>query len=496
MPFGGYNAAMERIRPVLRSPELRALEAEFADVEPRLMERAGRRLADCAASMAGTTDLPILVAAGPGNNGGDGFVAARLLQQLGREVAVLFLGSADRLPTDARVAHDTWVAAGGEIHATIPPGSYALIIDALFGIGLTRPLAGRAAELIDELQALNCPILAVDVPSGLDADSGRILGRALHADRTLTFIAEKPGLFTGDGPDCCGVVELADLGIPRAARGGYVNGLALFRHALRARPANSHKGSFGSVAVIGGAPGMAGAALLAGRAALRLGAGRVYVGLMESLPVDPMQPELMLRDPTRAMAAATVAAIGPGLGDSPVAVECLRQAIATDLPLVIDADGLNLLAAHPVLLHGLARRTAQTLLTPHPAEAARLLGTQAHAIQDDRLTAALDLARQSQATVILKGCGTIVATADGRWYINTTGNPGLATAGSGDVLTGILAALLGQGWPPLEAALAGVHLHGAAADVLVAGGVGPVGLTAGELIDAARALQNRWIADA
>jgi hydroxyethylthiazole kinase-like uncharacterized protein yjeF len=236
--------------------------------------------------------------------------------------------------------------------------------------------------------------------------------------------------------------------------------------------------------------------LLAGRAALQLGAGRVHVGMLERLPCDPAQPELMLRDAAEVFKLATVLAVGPGLGQSSAAVELLRRAIATTLPLVIDADGLNLLAAHPVLAKHVAARTAATLLTPHPAEAARLLAQDTATIQADRVAAALQLANRFHADVALKGCGTLLAAADGRWAINTTGNAGLATAGSGDVLTGILAALLAQNWPASAALAAGVHLHGAAADALVAAGCGPIGMTAGEVIPSARALLNRWAADA
>ncbi|CAG1000754.1 partial Bifunctional NAD(P)H-hydrate repair enzyme Nnr, partial [Rhodocyclaceae bacterium] len=241
---------------------------------------------------------------------------------------------------------------------------------------------------------------------------------------------------------------------------------------------------------VGGAPGMAGAALLAGRAALRLGSGRVYVGMLERLAVDPAQPELMLRESRDALATATVVALGPGLGTSAAAVELTRHAVELPLPLVIDADALNILAAHPVLAGRVAARSAPTLLTPHPAEAARLLGTTTDAVQADRVGAALALAGRSKAHVVLKGCGSILTAADGRWAINATGNVGLASAGSGDVLAGMAAALLAQGWPAWEALLGAVYFHGAAADDLAARGVGPAGMTAGELIDAARARFN------
>ena len=237
---------------------------------------------------------------------------------------------------------------------------------------------------------------------------------------------------------------------------------------------------------------MAGAALLTGRAALRLGAGRVYLGLLESLAVDTVQPELMLRSPADALQLASVLAIGPGLGQSLQAGELLDKALTSGLPCIIDADGLNLLAQSSVLQRQCAVASAPTFLTPHPAEAARLLDCSTDSIQSDRLTAAQQLSRRFNAHVALKGCGTVVVAPDGRWFINTNGNPGLATAGSGDVLTGLLAALLAQHIPPLDALLTAVHLHGAAADDCVFNKLGPIGLTAGELIDPSRRLLNEW----
>lgn len=289
--------------------------------------------------------------------------------------------------------------------------------------------------------------------------------------------------------------EICDPGLAIGAGDGTIITPQLFRTCLQPRARNSHKGSFGSVAILGGAPGMVGAALLAGRAALRLGAGRVYLGMLEkgALVVDPMQPELMLRTADEALGLATVLAIGPGLGQSSQAGELLARVIGRPLPRIIDADGLNLLAQSPSLQRECAVSPVPTFITPHPAEAARLLGSTTDAVQADRPTAALRLAEQFNAHAALKGYGTVVATPNGRWFVNTGGNPGLASAGSGDVLTGMLAALLAQHWPPLEALLAAVHLHGAAADACVATGRGPIGLSAGELIDPARRILNEWI---
>jgi hydroxyethylthiazole kinase-like uncharacterized protein yjeF len=236
---------------------------------------------------------------------------------------------------------------------------------------------------------------------------------------------------------------------------------------------------------------MTGAALLAGSAALKLGAGRVFVGMLERLAVDVRQPELMLRAAGDVLDIASALAIGPGLGQSDAALDLLRRAIGTALPLVVDADALNLLATHPAIARLLARRSAPTLITPHPAEAARLFGSSVEQVQADRVAAAQELARRLCAHVVLKGNGSIIAGPAGDWCINTSGNAGLASGGSGDVLTGICVALLAQGWSMQCAAQAAVWLHGSAADALVAEGEGPIGIAAGELIVPARRLLNR-----
>ena len=413
----------------------------------------------------------MLILAGPGSNGGDARVMARVLQQQG--VAVV-------------------VATAGD---TIPSGKYGLVVDGLFGIGLARPIEGAWAELVVRINAFAGPVLALDIPSGLDGDTGRVLGVAVRATHTLSFIGGKPGLYTLDGPDHCGEISVVDLGLRLDTFSGALLAVDDFREALKPRSRNSHKGSYGSLAVIGGAAGMSGAALLAGRAGLQLGAGRVFVGLLQELAVDPLQPELMLRSPDNALAQATAAVVGPGLGASDAALEIIRRVASADFSLLLDADALNLLAAHPVLAARIARREQPTLITPHPAEAARLLGTTTVAVQADRVGAALQLAQRFKAHVALKGCGTIVAHPDGRWRINANGNPGLASGGSGDVLSGFIGALLAQGWPAAAVLSAAVHLHGAAADALAARGDGPIGIAAGELIPAARTLLNRWIAD-
>ena len=478
--------------PLLRAAELRTLEARHADARPPLMERAGRAAAQFVRERVGGGR--VLVCAGPGNNGGDGFVMARELARAGTPVSVLFTADPARLPPDAAGAWQSCRGASADFCRAVPPGNFSLVVDALFGIGLTRTIDGDYAELIGRINAYAGPVLALDIPSGLDGDTGRVLGVAVEATHTLSFIGGKPGLFTLDGPDHCGEVAIADLGLELDGFPGAVLSTADFRGGLQPRRRNSHKGSYGSLAVIGGAAGMSGAALLAARAGLQLGAGRVVAGLLQPLAVDPMQPELMLRSPEAALAQATTVVIGPGMGAGDEVADLVRRVAGADFPLLLDADALNAIAAHPVLGARLARRTAPTLITPHPAEAARLLGTSTEAVQADRLAAALELAARFRAHVALKGCGTVVATPDGRWRINATGNPGLATGGTGDVLAGMAGALLAQGWPADAALCGAVHIHGMAADLLAAAGDGPIGIAAGELIPAARSTLNRLIA--
>lgn len=495
-----------RSEALYRAADLRLIEKAAA--EQPLMQRAGLAAAELGSELCRSQGGAVLILAGPGNNGGDAFVAARHLRQRGYAVSVVFAGDASRLPKDAADAYQRFDDDGGSALDDIPSGSrWSLIIDGLFGIGLQRPVAGRHAELVAAVNALavrdHCPLLALDCPSGLDADTGKLCGATVRASHTITFIAGKPGLYTADGPDHCGVISVAALDLdaehlaPAIAR---TIGSDLFAACLRRRAKNSHKGTNGSAGILGGASSMVGAAFLAGRAALRLGSGRVYLGLLDpqAPAIDPLQPELMLRRPDALLATPlTALACGPGMGSGDEALALLEEALTLDIPLLLDADALNLLAVESRLQNALAARAQRglaTLLTPHPTEAARLLARDTVLVQADRGAAALELASRFQALVVLKGCGSIVATPDGRWFVNTSGNPGLASAGAGDVLSGMIVALLAQGWPAREALLAGVHLHGAAADERVAGDRGPVGLTAGELIDGARWCLNHWIA--
>ncbi len=486
-------------QPIYPVAGIRSIENQVhSSAEPSLMERAGRAAAEEAVQLTMDRPGPILIACGPGNNGGDGFVMARRLLQAQRPITLAFAGDANKLPPDAKAAFRAWREAGGETLAQLPPEQdWSLVVDALFGIGLQRPVTGRYADWIERLNALPSARLAIDIPSGLDADTGRALGTVFHATHTLTFLAFKPGLLTSDGPDYAGNLIVRTLDITPTA---YLKapGLriqpALFRECLKPRRNNTHKGSYGEIGIVGGAPGMIGAALLAGRAALKLGAGRVFVGLLdENGPVvDFSQPEIMLHKPQAVLEKASVLAIGPGLGESDEAIRWLEYALLQERPLVLDADALNLLARETRLHALISKRASPTLLTPHPGEASHLLGMTTEAVQANRIGSALSLARKYQSIILLKGCGSIIAMPEGNWFINSTGHPGMASAGMGDILTGIIASLLGQGWPAEQAIMAAANLHGTAADRLAREGIGPIGLTANEVIDASRNVLNDW----
>lgn len=493
--------------------EIRAIEHAAAAVLPdgALMQRAGQSGANAALDLLpfSTNHARVLVLAGPGNNGGDALEAAAHLAYAGAAVTILHYpptgaASAERQTalqrarvSDARFAD---VTDTGGAEALAAGTDWNLVVDGLFGIGLKRPLSGDMRALVEAVNQLKCQVLALDVPSGLDADTGAVVGPdgvAIRATHTITFIGDKPGLHTCEGRDHAGLVDLSRLEIdaslfPPASM--HVNDVKLFSRHLRPRQHSSHKGSYGNVAVVGGARGMSGAPLLAARTALHSGAGRVYALFVDApLPCDSGQPELMCRGAGDFDLQTATLVIGPGLGASTDAAGLLARAIACDGALLADADALNLIAATPSLREALAQRKQPAVLTPHPLEAARLLERPVGEVQADRVLAARELAAALNSVVVLKGSGTVIAAPTGAVVINTTGNPALATAGTGDVLAGLCGSLLAQGWPQWEAALGAVWLHGMAADVLVADGAGPIGLTAGELIPAIRVALNRMV---
>ncbi|OFJ46454.1 bifunctional ADP-dependent (S)-NAD(P)H-hydrate dehydratase/NAD(P)H-hydrate epimerase [Janthinobacterium lividum] len=501
--------------PLYCIAELRAIEQAAMQDLPQglLMQRAGQAGASAALKLLHATKdgnaghRRVLVLAGPGDNGGDALEAAALLAHSGTEVRVWLAGEvqatsperAQALSRARNSAASFMDAASTVASAVVGSAQWHLVIDGLFGIGASRPLAGECRAMAQLVNELACPVLALDVPSGLHADTGAIDGVAICATHTLTFIGDKPGLHTANGRDYAGEVEVAALAIdasllpPAKAQ---LSGLHLFARQLQRRRHNTHKGSYGSVAIVGGAQGMAGAPILAARTALHAGAGRVYIAFPDAPPAfDSGQAELMCRraqdvDFSGLHFAALVA--GPGLGDDVDMVELLQRTFESDSALLLDADALNLMAAEVELQSALAVRTGPgaTILTPHPLEAARLLDMTLAEVQADRLGAARQLAAQLGVIVVLKGSGTLIAAPDGGIVINNTGGPALATAGTGDVLSGLCGSLLAQGWPAWEAAVGAVWLHGAAADALVAAGNGPIGLTAGELIPAIRKLIN------
>ena len=440
----------------------------------------------------------LVLVCGAGNNAGDGYVLARLARAAGLDVRILWLREPQELQGDARTACIDAAAAGVPFEPFTPSGldGADLIVDAMLGIGLDRPLSGDWAAAVAAVNAAGVPVLALDVPSGLHADTGAVLGTAVRAEVTVSFIASKLGLFTGQGADCAGLVCAAKLDVPEivfadAAPAAWRIDAAFLEAALPRRPRSSHKGDFGHVLVVGGAPGMSGAARLAAEAAARSGAGWVSVATHADHAgiLNVGRPELMCHavgaDPHRTLepllARATVVAIGPGLGRDAWARELLAAVWDADVPLILDADALNLLAQTP-------RRREDWVLTPHPGEAARLLGITSAAVQADRPGAVVALQERFGGVVVLKGSGTLIADGK-RLRLCAAGNPGMASGGMGDVLTGIVAGLLAQGLASDVAAAAGVVAHGLAGDAAAHAG-GERGLLTSDLLPALRPLLN------
>ena len=500
---------MKHANPVYLTAEIRKIE-EIATARPdppKLMEKAGLAAAHIAAERLLTKNLnKVLILAGPGNNGGDALVAARYLKQWQFVVTLVFTGIRERLSNDAQQALDAWLTVGGEISSQIPTNEkWDAVIDGLFGIGLGQPKArnldGKYLDLVNTVNDMDSPVLSLDVPSGLGCENGCVYGAAIQATLTVTFIGLKPGLLTNDGFEYCGEILVRDLELDVPAllppHTWTTNPASVQRLLPLPRPANSHKGTFGSIGIIGGSTGMVGAALLAGKAALKLGAGRVYLGLIahNSPTVDPTQPELMLRTPHELFTLQHLSClvVGPGLGMGSNTDAWIDCALGTKLPLVLDADALNQIATHTQLAKKLQQRQYPTIITPHPTEAARLLNENTAIIQNDRMAAASKLAQYYHCYTVLKGAGSICASPENKRYINCSGNPGLSSAGTGDVLSGIIGALLAQGLHAENALLLGVYLHGAAADILLEKQGGPIGMTASEIINSACNLLNNWI---
>ncbi|MDD5225510.1 MAG: NAD(P)H-hydrate dehydratase [bacterium] len=480
-----------------------------------LMENAGR-----GAAGAILREYPglaakgrVLILAGTGNNGGDGFVAARHLVKSRVEASVVLLGPREKVRGDARANLETWEKTAGKTPEILTSGelrswqdrfnSYDLLVDALFGTGLNQEVKGVFAEAI---RAMNeSPILkaAMDIPSGIHATSGKVLGLAVKADLTVTFGLPKIGQVIHPGLEYVGKLVVVDIGFPEAVVKNIPDAMTLLdREIISAliprRPPASHKGNYGHLLILAGSPGKTGAACLAARGAFKIGAGLVTVALPKSLAsvVVAGLPEVMtepleeteagtlspsaLFQLEKALEGKTALAVGPGFSTLPEVGEIIRGVIArSGVPILLDADGLTHLARNRALLNGKSRRT---VITPHPGELARIFNTSTDEIQADRIGSARKAARELEARVVLKGARTVIAGPEGEVSINPTGNRGMAQGGMGDVLTGMIGGLLAQGLSLADASCLGVYLHGMAGD-RIAGRQGPVGILASELAD-------------
>ena len=509
----GYNFDMDETGPISSTERLytadqvRLLDSiaikEAGIAGSELMERAGRAAFEHALERF-PGKQKWLVLCGGGNNGGDGYVIARLAREAGIECQLFALKSTELLEGDAATAAQGWLESGGQVCLGPPTdaGGFDLVVDALLGTGLDRPPQGEYAEAIDTIEKSDAVVLAVDIPSGLNADTGCAMGGiAVSADLTVTFVGRKRGLYTADGPDYSGQVRYESLGVPPAVfesidNSGLLIQENLIGQLLHPRCRNSHKGSFGWVLGVGGDRGMSGALRLCGAAALRTGAGKVTLATHQDhatvLNLD--FPELMVmatesvEDLDVLLNRANVVVLGTGLGQSEWSRRMLQVFGQFAGPMVVDADALNLIAAGD-MFDVLDDSRRPMILTPHPAEAARLLRIETREVQCDRVVAALKLADQSGAVVVLKGCGTVVANPGGPYAICPLGNPGMASAGTGDVLAGIVGAMLAQGLGAWEAATAGVVAHAVAGD-RAAYDVGERGMIASDIIRALPAVLN------
>ena len=490
LPVGIYSAAQ------VRAMDRHAIEACGIPAY-ELMKRAGEAAFACL--RRAWPDAPAAtIVCGSGNNAGDGYVLAARAREAGIAVTVMSLAEPSGLRDAAAAAFADFQAGGGRTQA-FDAGALAatpLIVDALLGTGLARDVEGAFRRCIDAVNASERPVLALDIPSGLDADTGLVHGVAIRATRTITFVGLKAGLFLGAAPDHVGALEFAGLGIPESAREDVAPRLTridagVLAGVLRPRRKSAHKGEHGRVLVVGG-HAMAGAARLAGEAALRTGAGIVTIATAASQAAAILgeRPELIVAAAESAdalaplLAAADAVAIGPGLGLGEQAAKLFDAVADGSGPAVIDADALTLLARQP-------RRRDDWILTPHPGEAARLLGSDSATVQRDRLAAAQAIAERYGGVCVLKGAGTIVAARSTTPSVCDRGNPGMATPGSGDVLTGIVAALAAAGAEGRQAAAAGVWLHATAGDR--AAGSRPRGLIASDLLEELRrAVNDSW----
>jgi ADP-dependent NAD(P)H-hydrate dehydratase / NAD(P)H-hydrate epimerase len=480
-----------------------------------LMENAGRGAAELLMRYfpeARTGSIAIL--AGGGNNGGDGFVIARHLKNWGVNAKVYLFSSIDEVKGDAGTNLQAWLAVGGELVEVIYKGDFAgtkkefskasLMVDAILGTGLHSEVKGFLKDTISFVNSLPQPVMAVDIPSGLDATAGKVLGDAIRADLTATFGLAKIGQVIEPGAGYVGQLEVIDIGIPRhlieeATIKTYLLGLdELDMGLLDPRPAQAHKGDYGHLFVLSGSPGKTGAAVMVCSGALRTGAGLVTLGIPASLnpileaklteamtaPLPDAGSGYLVLDAVgrihELLEGKTAIALGPGIStDAQVQKVILKLIPETTLPLIIDADGITALASRSEILK---QGKGPVVLTPHPGEMSRLMGITTQEVQDDRIGVAKSCAATYNSIVVLKGNRTVIATPEGEVYLNATGNPGMASGGTGDVLTGIIGGLIAQGFLPLEAAKWGVFLHGLAGD-MAAKEIGEIPLIASDIID-------------
>ena len=470
--------SMDIRRRLYRAEQVRELDRLAIEVHGipgyELMNRAGAAAFRCLRERWPEARR-ITVCCGGGNNGGDGYVIARLAREAGFEVQLIAMKDPQDLSGDAARAAQDWQACCGRVDEADAAIEGEVVVDALLGTGLDRAPADDWAELIERMNRSGLPILAVDIPSGLRADTGMPLGTTVRAELTVTFIGNKRGLYTGQAGRWCGERRFVDLDTPAEIHAALAADATLLDAAelselLPPRPADTHKGDLGHVLVVGGDTGMAGAPVLAGMAALRAGSGLVSLATRAghaALAVT-RRPELMahgaetLDELDVLIERAEVIALGPGLGQGEWSQALYRHSLASGLPLVVDADALNLLGAS-------GGRAERWVLTPHPGEAARLLEASVAEVQADRFAAARELARRYQAVIVLKGHGSLIGDAQGRVDVCPYGSPAMASAGMGDALTGIIASLIGQGLDVFDAARCGVMVHALAGDAAASG---------------------------
>jgi hydroxyethylthiazole kinase-like uncharacterized protein yjeF len=478
-----------------RAAQVRELDRiaieEFKIPGYQLMCRAGSAVFECI-SEKWPQAKSLTVYCGSGNNAGDGYVIARLALEAGLSAMAIYAGDPEKLKGDALTAYRDYVQAGGRVEAFQPGQAIEadLLVDALLGTGLDRPVTGLYAEAIAAINRSGLPVIAVDIPSGLNADTGNAMGCAVKADCTVTFIGLKQGLFTGQAAEYAGEIVYDSLAVPDGVFKQVKAGVfRVIQKPLAPRNRCAHKGNMGHVLVVGGDLGYSGAARMAGEAALRVGAGLVsiathseHAGLM-----NLNRPELMCHgveneaDLILLLDKANVVVLGPGLGEKEWGKAMFGAVLKSGKPIVLDADGLNLLALSPT-------NKPYWILTPHPGEASRLLHNSTQFVQQDRFAAASAIQADYGGIAVLKGAGTLIASGS-RIAVSTTGNPGMASGGMGDVLSGVIAGLIAQGLDLQEAAEQGVFLHGRAAD-LAAAKDGERGLLATDLLPFLRQLVN------